>query len=944
MLVEELLLGATCCACVGLFADTLPQAEGGKLTLDVPSGKVTYENAVPTGVTVEKTGAGEAVLAVASVGDGVGAVTVSAGCLTLLHKDALGKNNAIEVKSGATLKLNIPYPTGQNTRTFSSHPLVIAGDGHDGEGCLQYVPIKNGSNTMSDGLFSGDVVLSGDASVKQIAANGRWGFWGNGWDQSSFDLNGHVFTAVGTGNSVLGFGNLRFKNSGAKEDGRLVVRGPTNLKPAAFRIMNTATWATDPDHPGVIVLDYGGVQSNGGDVGRGFGSNWVMRVAADHEASAIYVNNDNQKNTWDGDIDAGELPFRIGTIAHSGGGMYLHNGRIHGKELRIADNAKIRVSFTDNNFCLTNFVSSGGATTTFSGGRIQARTMSLQASTNIFDGGIVAESLPGSDNQFWQINPGALGPVGKMVFKNCTVSRPANSGQSIRLAVDGWQGQAMLVVEDGANITFPISSISARGRAAFIQKGGSIVQNSLTVTTGNREDSPNTGNRGHGRGYFEQLGGSYSISPGNEGGFLVGRYGGHGWVVQRGGTMTFRGSAETVFRLGLAGYGEYAHFGGETVFSDAQHEWQITASASPDDIPVGTEPTTIITVSGAEGRLCAPYGMNTWRTNASALAVLNLRKGGRLETGYFRHASSAFCTSKNPADMTAGQKLFWNFDGGVLAPLKSGTFIDNRLGASVPNVKPNAVTLFDDGIVYDLAAVTNADGSAATWTLGAPLVKATGNGLATITLPADAAFRNQPYMGPARIHVTSSTGHGATALVDFDGEARTARGVIVTCPGCDYGEDTVVEIESATNMTYRFRCAYTLAPNAGTGGIVKRGAGTLKLDAADDFGGALEIDAGRVDVSAWAVFPKTIRMTCAAAFERGAGLVTSGTVDLSNAALVIDDPENLPLYENGHAVICAAAGGVTGQPANACAPQYIIVRRGTSLVFMKSRGTMIIFR
>lgn len=241
MLMEELLLGAACCACVGLFADTLPQAEGGKLTLDVPSGKVTYENAVPTGVTVEKTGAGEAVLAVAS-----------------------------------------------------------AGDGHDGEGCLRYVPVKNGSNTMSDGLFSGDVVLSGDATVKQIAANGRWGFWGNGWDQSSFDLNGHVFTAVDTGNSVLGFGNLRFKNSGAKEDGRLVVRGPT----------------------------------------------------------------------------------------------------------------------------------------------------------------------------------------------------------------------------------------------------------------------------------------------------------------------------------------------------------------------------TIITVSGAEGRLCAPYGMNTWRTNASALAVLNLRKGGRLETGYFRHASSAFCTSKNPADMTAGQKLFWNFDGG----------------------------------------------------------------------------------------------------------------------------------------------------------------------------------------------------------------------------------------------------------------------------------------
>lgn len=297
--------------------------------------------------------------------------------------------------------------------------------------------------------------------------------------------------------------------------------------------------------------------------------------------------------------------------------------------------------------------------------------------------------------------------------------------------------------------------------------------------------------------------------------------------------------------------------------------------------------------------------------------------------------------------MKETMRLYWNFNGGVIRMPTSGylTFVDtgfNTATVTYPNPLPTRATVYDGGITYDLSAFTNANGTAKTWKLGVPLKKATGKGLATISLPTDPAFYKEDYLGPARVHIVSSSGAGATAVVKFDGEARQAKSVYVTCPGWDYeAEGTTVAIESATNLNVRYSCAFTLADNAGTGGMTKRGKGVLVMNAEDDLTGPLTIESGAVDVSGLSAFSRTLRLTCAAAFGAETCLSSTESLDLTGSTIEIVDPENLPAYVRSRGRLISCDKGLVGVP-NFSQKGWHLTCKGDSVSLAADRGMVLV--
>lgn len=163
------------------------------LVLTQESGSSDYGYSVGSAYSrIVKQGAGEVRLTVAA-SEFNGEVVVEEGTLTISHKDAVGENTPITVRSGATLHLNVPGQ-GKQTCAFPGHVVTIAGTGVGDGGALRYT---NTGSDFADKLLD-KLVLSADATVD---CSSRWGSYGS---TSEIDLQGHTITRIGgnVGNGV----------------------------------------------------------------------------------------------------------------------------------------------------------------------------------------------------------------------------------------------------------------------------------------------------------------------------------------------------------------------------------------------------------------------------------------------------------------------------------------------------------------------------------------------------------------------------------------------------------------------------------------------------------------------------------------------------------------------------------------------------------------------
>ncbi len=166
------------------------------------------------------------------------------------------------------------------------------------------------------------------------------------------------------------------------------------------------------------------------------------------------------------------------------------------------------------------------------------------------------------------------------------------------------------------------------------------------------------------------------------------------------------------------------------------------------------------------------------------------------------------------------------------------------------------MTVYEKGAVFDVA-----EGN--TLGVNAPLACPSGNGVASITLPLE-AMNAAGFILPPRLRITGGGGVGASARVVFDSRTRTLTGVEITNPGSGYTSEPTVEVlvpvkdeSNAWALSVVYTGTATLAPNATTGGVTKRGAGTLRLGLQNDFdetvfsntfGGALSVEEGTVEL------------------------------------------------------------------------------------------------
>lgn len=963
LLLAVAVLGACGAAFAANTSVAYPAAVGGVVTLNVGEGDVTtYTGTIPSDATsVVKTGLGKAVLQDASA-DYIGSVTVSGGVLAPMTVTAFGGGDdehitSVTVEKDATLDISelSAYPF------FFFHDLTIAGSGAAGtKGAVVYDRSSlTGNNDVFFRMFklTDDAVIYFNAGWRIGIMNKAANMWGT---KDDIDLGGHQLTFDGEGR--LSSHAINWKN------GKLRFTGKTNY------MIEVSGGFTGSAGSELIWESAGNLEtpSLAGTIGAG----WTLKV---NETFQFQHKPASGLLTWAGDIqiaDGKTLEVATSVVADKYNEMKF-TGNVQGGVLSNVGPALATFAcngITNNQFSTgpvgQMMVMQGGDHYT---GNLSVKgagalmqftncTLVVTNSTDVTEKGWlrlnkVTGSLPGLNagsaatseavDSTLTIRGFSAGGGGKNTFYTSVASNILrNSTITLELAPNSTfynngvpekfriQSCAELLIDNSAvygvlgdqggyrNISTAMFSMpqesnmgsgwirilgassvtniglhcgGKQGRGAVFQKDGVAAWEGYGGWAGSR--FIDFGNALENRGYYILDGGTCLFMKPVYIGYDDET--GHGFYVQRGGAAKVTGSAQSStsgFTVGKNGYAE-AYIGGGT-FDFPTTEVQITARGTTDETKC---PVSVITFANTGTVATAATWLYAHRTNCSE-TVFNFNSGAMLK---------ARCIKRPAADSYPLAKIYWNFNGGVIAPF----YNDVGDGDFAANASPDRATVYDGGAVFDTTYAVNEQGTPMGARLKAPLVAATGKGIASITLPTDAGFLAEQYLGPVRIHIEGA-GQGATALVDYDEEARRPRGVIITCPGFGYDENTVVTIESNLTTGPRYTCAFTLADNAGTGPIVKRGDGQMVLSAASQLGGDYVIEKGTLSFDGDVTVTTTVRMTCAAIFG-GGGLVATGKLDLSNATFEVSDPENLPSYRDAKPSVCFSGSQVVGFPRQA---------------------------
>lgn len=386
----------------------------------------------------------------------------------------------------------------------------------------------------------------------------------------------------------------------------------------------------------------------------------------------------------------------------------------------------------------------------------------------------------------------------------------------------GHNGRGVLVVQDNATLTNKIIVGAGGGsHGAVYQRDNAYVHNWCGQANDGR-----IGQSGY--GYYELDGGSMT----NNGYFQVGvGPSSVGILSQYGGK--FRMSSKYNGQLGISRGGT-----GVVYVAGGDFASYISVNVGEASENNATKGYAEFTVDGDAEALVAGNLNLADRTNMFATVNLN---GGRLTANLFSKANRY------------GSLALLNFNGGTFRARAAG----NLFGTGVNAL--DGVYVYPGGAVID---TTNLNVTANV-NLQAPL----GNGVASITLaPRDG------YIGPPFVTI-SGTGVGATALAQFDSQSGFVTGVTITSPGRDFtGVPNVTLSGGGTNLQTTVT-GVTLAPNA-SGGLTKRGSGTLTLNGTNTYGGATTLENGTLKIAHALALPGASTVTFA-----------GGTLDLSGMTL-----------------------------------------------------------
>lgn len=865
------------CAVAGLAlgagAVALPEAVDGVVTVDVPSGTVVYDTAVPeTATKLVKTGAGEAQLTVASTA--TCPVEVQAGTLTTTLVDALGSAassaGAVTVWDGASLKFGFAG-TGQGN-IMMSRTVHISGKGVDEKGAFQFGASTD--SATSDSLLS-KLVLDADAT---IGVPKRWGV-------REIVFDGHTLTRVGGNNFMLyhtKVGAGHFVNTegtvtpqeatfaGTAEDSSLTVRGGT-----------IDFWNSTGALPWTV-------HANNGSTVFSTGSGTPGKTSLNNRLTGVLAINENLRS------QARHLNIDARLIST--------NNASKVKTFYVGNNSELSVvSFRDN-------------------ARSENLRLALNdlALVNVFGGAITAD-----------------------------MTRVANGG-AVRAAIRQTAG----LWANGASDQLHVGEVAGSYGAYVLEDGRLEV----------------LGDHNHDAAYFGKSADATRRSV--------------GMLVQKGGVYRHTGTSTWVYNglaVGRQGYGYCVVTGGTN--DTFTKQGQVSRLRVAQEGGVG-----VVAVSGSN-TVMRTGSVDGGSQNTNYTMYVSVRDGATFAADRLR-----IYTPTNSAECAAKTVSEFYFDGGVLKPTYGWGYsgidaTDKNADSRLPQhftIGPNGLVI-DTSECYSSAERVDRDLSQMVLRFDAP----TGKGLASITLPELPS--GAVYMGPVPLFI-EGVGHGAVAYADYDFDTKTFTPVILA-PGCDYDETTKVYFPAANSLdgaSGRLECTYTLADNATTGGLTKRGDMCLSLYRSNTYGGPTVVEEGLMTLEAQNLLPKTTRLTVNKGAtlqlvgETVAGLAGQGTVKggpltctgdlVLNAAetfaegatpltfeagrkltfgadsrVVIADPENLDAHKDaGSRVVVRVPGGIEGKPTfvlpEGVSSAWHVRQSGTEIKLSRILGTQILVR
>lgn len=759
-------------------ADTIePVKNGNTWTFTVTTGTATYTSKIEGSVKVVKEGVGTLDLGTGA-NTFTGGIAVNRGKLQGTYSALGGKHELVTVSESATLA--IVNTTGQAAAMTLAETLEVAGSGSDGQGAVQR---PSGSKSIHN-LFQ-NVTLKGDAT---FSATKRWGF-GGGPTACKLDMGGHKLTIISSADYFEFYGNgVSIANPGDIEvtSGTILVQAPLFGDSFGEHVMRfrdgttmnvygaDMTWPViAPDAMTISVTKANAVKN-------------VLREAVTFGTALTWSHSTNTiSSTLTGALSgAGTLQVQgPGTVSVTGTAQRVVGSlAVTGSQLVLKDAGSFVV--TNQTVGVSGFVPTTAAATV-SGKWGNVPRLSVIGNSFL--------SMPSSANGTTQTtekhhlmlgrNIGEFGVL--EIGEGATVSNDLNVGR--------YAGSVGAVYLKGGKLYW---------------RGGSANQGWLGMA---------------GDGYMSIDSGEFV----SEGLITMGRSAGNGIVRQRGGSVTMTSSSALSLRLARE-TGSYAHWcqtGG--TFSGAHHAVLCHADALLNQDNV--EAVLTVAGQGSSFSLASGKWVIAYVSSNAVTSVLNLNDGGCLSAAkIFKERKGLYGNSTDVPNFndpsfraaTAGSKFFVNSDGGVIKVLNYGTFFQNNFGSYDD---PDRLTVYAGGLTVDTTAASSSGD--VSWSV--PIRKPSGNVLLSVSLPTDASFVNK-YIAPPRVVISGANTHGATAVAELDETTGQLTGITVTSAGNDVPNDISISITSG-DLANTFSCPFVVGAPAKSGGLVKKGPGTLRL-------------------------------------------------------------------------------------------------------------------
>lgn len=511
-------------------------------------------------------------------------------------------------------------------------------------------------------------------------------------------------------------------------------------------------------------------------------------------AAALLWNEAGETTTFDGPVSAERLFGHAGAgTLRLGGGWTTGDLTNLGGNLDLAEGAQVHLRFLDL---------AGGTMTVPDGALVYCHTNAYmgcawpETAKLVVEGGGCFMTSNESPNRVYSLDMG----------------HPRNRR-------DG-SYRAVLELQDGASMTGRVCVGTGLGRtdaaALYIRDGARF----RSGGTGGGSDM-NIGSDGS--GYVEMAG--WMQMPGWT--TIGGGGNGRGVWVQKGGEATIAGDT---FAIGSNGGRGEAYFSGGTFTANQDVQvgrgaWSWTGRGAQASLTVADDARVV----------CQKVVNLAMQSNS--VAALNL-DGGVLEARAVRKMAQILPLNAGAKD-GAGNPVVVPFeDNAAFVNFNGGTLRVRADGELFPQTSADAARPLDAVYVYPRGAVFDTAGHVCT--VGVPLVAPTGKGVASIPLPEPCTVPGN-YIGSPYVTV-SGDGTNAWAHAVFDSERGVVTGIEVTCPGVDYtwAKATLARGGWTNEIVL---ADLPLAANA-SGGLVKKGAGRLVLNAANTFAGPVEVAEG----------------------------------------------------------------------------------------------------